>query len=249
MFKQVSFVGDLHFGSECGVEPSERELEIGRRLSDSLVESGSDLVVFCGDMTNHPAPSDRFMMQSDALKCIFGNLFNKVQCYFCPGNHDFSDAISNEGRECFDKVYGLTPAVISTEIGPIIFLDGLILRSNDFESICTYLDLHFSLLQNGSNPGGLVVTHFPPYVNSVSEEGSFRNLSKETRSYLLAKSIEFGVRYFVHGHLHRKLERVHKEVQIISLPSPTHPRENQGIGYLTFRLREGSVEYLWRSVL
>ncbi|MDR1813951.1 MAG: family 43 glycosylhydrolase [Tannerella sp.] len=157
-----------------------------------------DIAVFAGDMVND-------IKNRHAIE-VFLKIKNKLHCpvIMTAGNHDLPDPVTDENFKTYRKYFGKDFSTFEKNGFSIISANTQLWRGAP-ETLINQQD---KLLQNAlgkaSKSGNKIImlTHVPPFINSVDEADQYFNIPTETRKKLLKKADDNGVIIWISGHLH-----------------------------------------------
>jgi len=78
---------------------------------------------------------------------------------------------------------------------------------------------------------GIVLTHQPPFVNTVHEENNHENYPKATRKALLDRMVDAGVKYVLAGHTHMLKAKAYRGMQILNAETTSNNFDGRAFGF------------------
>jgi 3',5'-cyclic AMP phosphodiesterase CpdA len=244
-FEPFSFalLGDPQIGYGPGGELSDAKRF--QAVVDDLNFRKLPFVVIPGDLVQ-----DRTFWQRFAFERVFGDLATRA--LLIPGNHDVVDGATlasyraAHGNDYYDFVHnGCAFVMLNSETARDADIS-----PTEFEAQWRFIETTLAKHHAAARRHIVLVAHRPPFVHDEQEEGTTRNWPLETRSRLLALARQYGVRWFLAGHLHVTLTTLKPDGLSIAVAAGTSRNfDDSPIGYRLFRvdadrLRDRFVEVL-----
>jgi 3',5'-cyclic AMP phosphodiesterase CpdA len=231
-FEPFSFalLGDPQIGYGPGGELSDAKRF--QAVVDDLNFRKLPFVVIPGDLVQ-----DRTFWQRFAFERVFGDLATRA--LLIPGNHDVVDGATlasyraAHGNDYYDFVHnGCAFVMLNSETARDADIS-----PTEFEAQWRFIETTLAKHHAAARRHIVLVAHRPPFVHDEQEEGTTRNWPLETRSRLLALARQYGVRWFLAGHLHVTLTTLKPDGLSIAVAAGTSRNfDDSPIGYRLFRV-------------
>jgi len=210
---RFAIVTDTHFSEEDGVSSSpwpSNKLANARALHvfDRIEAAAPAFVLHLGDMV-HPVPAQT-SFRASARK--FHDAAARISCpiHLTPGNHDIGDKpvewapagkIQPEYVAQYEDVFGPSYYAFSSNDCCFIVLNASLLNSGLDQEDAQNRWLEDELTKAAGQRTFLSI-HYPLYVHSPDEDGSYDNIDEPARSLLLGMIGRFGPEAVFSGHVH-----------------------------------------------
>ena len=165
-------------------------------------------VVHLGDIV-HPVPSlPTFAQAVERFKAIAAPL--QVPLHVVPGNHDVgdkridwmpADQVCDDYLAIYRAAFGADFHAFDQDGARFVFLNSLLLNSGlpDEERQRDWLQKQIA---TAAGRRVFLFMHYPPYVHTPDERGSYDNIDEPARGWLLAQIARPGVEAVFAGHVH-----------------------------------------------
>ncbi|GEM_PF-47594 len=189
------------------------DADLGRfyQAIEKVNQQKPDVVLIAGDMVNK--------MEERSLIAFFEAVKNiKYPVMYTPGNHDLPEPVTQEGLTRYRSAFGNDFVTAEYKGKMIISANSLLLKSGpDSERKAHDKKLRDALTKARSkNMPVIIMTHIPPYVESVNEKDEYFNLLLSDRQTLLKLFQDNGVFIWLAGHTHTTLERTYGSMAILN---------------------------------
>jgi alkaline phosphatase D len=197
----------LGFGTG-GFEADVERLEKAVQQVNELIP---DIVLIAGDMVN---------VATDENVATFLEIIShiKVPVLLTPGNHDLLEPVNITRLQRYRSLFGEDFQVIECKKHCIISANSLLWRQEPWEETYRHDSLLHNALQEAKSKeqSVIILTHIPPFVSSIDEEGGYYNLSKAKREEILQLFDENGIIFWLAGHTHRTSQRNYGQIIILN---------------------------------
>jgi Icc-related predicted phosphoesterase len=185
-----------------------------------------DMVVIAGDMV-HEA--------NDSLIAVFLDIIAPIKApvLFTAGNHDLPEPVTEEKLQSYRAHYGNDFSSSSTKGWMIISANTQLWRIAPEKEINRQNELLRETLQKARKEKRPVImlTHIPPFVESVDEKDEYFNISAQSRETILKLCEENGVFLWLAGHLHKTLKNDYGKISILTGETTSRNFDNHPFGF------------------
>lgn len=198
----------------------------------ALMDPQPKFVIHLGDIV-HPMPAlPTFMQAVDQFKEITRQL--KCPLHVLPGNHDVgdkridwmpADQICDPHLEAYRKAFGKDYYSVDVDNIRCILINSLLINSGlgAEEEQKTWLE---NQIDSAANKRVFLFMHYPPFVYSETERGSYDNLDEPGRTWLVDLMKRPNVEASFAGHVHNFWYEQLKESDFYMLPSTAFLRHD-----------------------
>ncbi|MBK8065081.1 MAG: metallophosphoesterase [Betaproteobacteria bacterium] len=198
----------------------------------AALDPAPEFVVHLGDIVN---PMPGLPVYADAaarFKDIVADL--RVPLHLVPGNHDVgdksvdwmpADIVTSEYVDLYRRTFGADYHAF--DCGPLrcIVIDAQLLNS-DLPEEAAQRDWLEAELAASAGRRVFLFTHYPPYVLSPEERGTYDNIDQPGRAWLLELLRRHRVEALFAGHVHNFWYDVHGETEMYLLPATSFLRHD-----------------------
>lgn len=228
---RLALVADPHISADAAQAEYAGNFQ---RVIEDVNHAGVDAVLLAGDLTQsfQPAAAKKFMDMAQRFH---------APRWCVAGNHDVGDkplpgkpGTLSEGRLArYQEAVG--PLFFAAQIRPGVRLVGITASLFDSKLGSETRQWDFLRRELDMPHAGvtLLLSHYPPFVESAEEQDGYFNLNTASRSRLLNMLKGGGVNAVLSGHLHRPVTLQWQGIAILGAPAVSFglPKGRQGVGW------------------
>jgi len=199
-----------------------------------------DWVVICGDLVN--------IGEDDAAVEDFKAIakgFN-VPCHLAPGNHDVGNVPTIASLERYRAMQGPDYYAVMEHGFKLLILNTQLWKSTvagESERHDAWFIQELTDSQQAGTPT-ILVSHYPPFVESADEEEGYYNLPPGKRAEVLAHASDAGVKAWLAGHVHKNIVRDFKGMPVVASATTSKNFDGAPHGFRVWDVAEdGSLSH------
>ncbi|MDP2324487.1 MAG: metallophosphoesterase, partial [Gammaproteobacteria bacterium] len=169
-------------------------------------------VVVCGDLVNN-GEDDQAVADFKAIAEGF-----TAPCYLAPGNHDVGNEPTKATLERYRAQYGPDFFAVSEHGFKLMILNTQLWKApvaGESEAHDAWFRKELADSRENGTPT-LLVSHYPPFVETPDEEESYYNLAPAIRADLLAEAKAADVKAWLAGHVHKNVVRDFEGIPVVA---------------------------------
>lgn len=171
--------------------------------------------------------------------------------YLAPGNHDVGNEPTSASLERYRRLQG-PDFYAATENGVRLLIVNTQLWKFPVSGESEKQDAWFADQLTASTTSGiptLIVSHYPPFVETPDEPDGYYNLPTDTRTALLARMKAAGVKGWLAGHVHKNVVRDFQGMPIIASATTSRNFDGAPFGFRVWEVgADGTLSHHYEAL-
>jgi len=227
---------------QLGMGGYEHDTETFRQAVSQINDMDVDFAIICGDLVHHASDST----YADFLGIVADF---EIPCYMVPGNHDVGKIADDSSLAYYRRTIGEDYFSFRHKGISFICTNSQLWKADIGEESQKH-DAWFreTLESKKRKERGMVIGHYPVYIDDPLEEEAYFNFPPEKRETLLNLMLDNNIVAYLSGHKHEVIINNYHNLQLVTGESTSKNFDKRPMGFRKWDVQKDTVIHSFISV-